>query len=165
MTGASIDRCQIWQAWRIAKSYCHYWIHRSHFVLSTKFHQNWSICRSSSKTMAWQMTGANIDRCYKLQKTIATNELTALDLWRVQNFIKIEAFVVLRPKLWREKWQVPILAGIKNHRKLLSSMNSAPSNCLVCKVSWKIVNLIRRSPFPIYRSRFPFLKMALKNIK
>ena len=165
MTGASIDRCQIWQAWRIAKNYCHYWIHRSHFVLSTKFHQNWSICRSSSKTMAWQMTGANIDRCYKLQKTIATNELTALDLWRVQNFIKIEAFLVLRPKLWREKWQVPILAGIKNHRKLLSSMNSAPSNCLVCKVSWKIVNLIRRSPFPIYRSRFPFLKMALKNIK
>ena len=153
------------------------------------------------------MTGASIDRLGELQKTIVTIEFTTLTLCRVRNFIKIEAFSVLRPKLWPDRWQVPTLtgvinykkllpplnsppsiceeyfikieafvvlrtklwperwqvltlAGVKNHRKLLSSMNSVPSNCSVCKVSWKMVNLILRSPFPIPRSRFPFLKIA-----
>ena len=50
--------------------------------------------------------------------------------------------------------------GVKNHRKLLSSMNSAPSNCSLCKILWKMVNLIPRSPFPIFHSPFPFLKTA-----
>ena len=57
----------------------------------------------------WQvptLTGVNIDRRQKLQKTIATIEFIALDLCRVRNFIKIEAFVVLRPKLWPKRWQV-----------------------------------------------------------
>ena len=104
----------------------------------------------------WQLPTLTGVTNYK--KTIPTSELTALDLWRVQNFIKIEAFVVLCPKLWPERWQVPTLAGVKNHRKLLSSINSEPSFCSVCKVSGKMVNLIPRS-------RFPFLKIALKNIK
>ena len=56
------------------------------------------------------------------------------------------------------------MTGIKNHRKLLPSMNSAPSNCLVCKVSWKMVNLIPRSLFPVPCSPFPFLKIADKAI-
>ena len=37
--------------------------------------------------------------------------------------------------------QVPSLAGVKNHRKLFSSMNSAPSNCSLCNVN--------RSPLPV----------------
>ena len=40
MTGANIDRNQIWQASRITKNNCRYWIHHPHFVQSTKFHQN-----------------------------------------------------------------------------------------------------------------------------
>ena len=65
------------------------------------------------------MTGANIDRHQRLQKTIVAIEFTVLDLCRVQNFIKIEAFAVPRPEILPEWWQVPTLAGVKNHRKLL----------------------------------------------
>ena len=105
----------------------------------------------------WQMptlAGVNIDRRQELQKPIVTIEFTTLDLCRVQNFIKIEAFVVLRSKLCPERWQVPTLA-VKNYRKLLSSMNSATSNCLLCKILWKMVNLIPHSPSSVSHSRFP----------
>ena len=106
------------------------------------------------------MAGANIDGCHywrvsiltgikNYQKTIVTIEFTAFDSCRVRNFIKIEAFAVLLPKLCPERWQVPTLAGVKNHRKLLSSMNSAPSNCWLCKISWKMDNLFPRFPFPV----------------
>ena len=93
------------------------------------------------------MTGVNIDRCRELQKTIVTIEFTTLTLYRVWNFIEIEAFAVLLPKVWHNRWQVPTLTGVKNHRKLLWLMNSAPSNCALCKISWKMVNLIPHSPF------------------
>ena len=43
------------------------------------------------------------DRHQKLQKTNVTIEFTALDLFRVCKFIKIEVFAVLRPKLWPER--------------------------------------------------------------
>ena len=95
LTGVNIDRRQ-----KLQKNYCRYWIHRPRFVQSTKFHHNWSICRSSSRTMAWMMTGANIGRC-------------------------------------------------QDNRELLSSMNSAPSNCWLCKISWKMDNLFPRFPFPV----------------
>ena len=121
--GLRDDRCQCCQVSKNEgvenhKTYCRDWIYYPHFVLSMKFHQNSSICCFSSKTMAYQMTGANIDRCQylqasKIQKTIATIEFTALDLCRVRDSIKIEAFVVLRPKLWPEWWQVPILVSQK----------------------------------------------------
>ena len=92
----------------------------------------------------------------KLQKTIVTIEFIGLDLCRVRNFIKIKAFVVLRSKLWPERWQVPTLTGVS-----ITLMNSAPSNCSLCKISWKMVNLIPRSRFPVRRFPFPFLKIAL----
>ena len=62
MTGPNIDRWQYWQTSKITKNYCHRWIHRPRFVQITKFHQNWSICRSSSKTMTWKMTGWQVSR-------------------------------------------------------------------------------------------------------
>ena len=55
----------------------------------------------------------------KLQKTIVTIELSAFDLCRIQSFIKIEAFAVLRPKLWPKRSQLPTLTCAKNHRKLV----------------------------------------------
>ena len=61
------------------------------------------------------LTGVNIDRHQRLQKTIVAIEFTVLDLCRVQNFIKIEAFAVPRPELWPEWWQVPTLAGTENY--------------------------------------------------
>ena len=109
----------------------------------------------------WQVSNER----QKLQKTIVTNELSAFDFWRIQSFIKIEAFTVLRLKPWLKRWQMPTLTGVKNHRKLLSSMNSAPPNCSLCKISWKMVNLIPRSPFLIPCSPFPFLKVAFKDKK
>ena len=106
----------------------------------------------------WQvptLTGVNIDRHQKLQKTIVNIEFTALDLCRVQNFIKIEhlPFFVQNYGLKDDRcqhWQ-----GVKNHRKLLWSINSAPLNCSLCKISWTMVNLIPRSPFPVPHSPFP----------
>ena len=95
------------------------------------------------------LTGVKFNRSRESQKTIATIEFTTLILCRVRNFIKIEAFAVLRPKLWPKRWQVQTLTRVKNHRKLLSSMNSAPLNCSLCQISWKMVNLIPRSPFPV----------------
>ena len=156
------------------------------------------------------MTGVKFGRRRESQKTIVTIEFTTLTLRRVRSFIKIEAFVVLRAKLWPNRWQLPTLTGVnidrhqklqkllsplnsppsicseyvtssklkhlpffvqnfgleddrwgvKNHRKLLSSVNSAPSNCSLCKILWKMVNLIPRFPFPISHSPFPFLKTA-----
>ena len=68
---------------KIAKNYCHYWIHWPRFMQSTKFHQNWSLCRSSFKTMTWKMAGANIDRC---QHHI--NEFGTFKLFTMQNFVE-----------------------------------------------------------------------------
>ena len=155
------------------------------------------------------LTIAKSDSHRESQKTIVTIEFTTLILCRVQNFIKIEAFAVLRPKLWpnrrqvhtltsviidrRQKLQknyfhhwihgprfvqstkflqnrcichssskaltskmtVPTLASDKNHKKLSSLVNSAPLNCSLCKISWKMANLISCSLFPIPCSPFP----------
>ena len=105
------------------------------------------------------MTGANINKCQYWQASKITQNYCHYWIHRLQ-FVhstkissKIEAFAVLCPKLWPERWQVPTLTGVKNHRKLLPSMNSAPSNCSLCKISWKMVSLTPRSPFP-------FLKIA-----
>ena len=63
------------------------------------------------------LTGAKFDRLGELQKTIVTIEFTTLTLCRVRNFIKIEAFSVLRPKLWPDRWQVPTLTGVNIDRR------------------------------------------------
>ena len=52
------------------------------------FHQNWSIRRSSYKTMAWKMTGANIGRCQESQKTIVINEFSTFKLFSMQSFVE-----------------------------------------------------------------------------
>ena len=83
-----IERCQYWQASKIRKNYCRHWIHRPWFVQRTKFHQNWSIYRSSSKTMAWKMTHTNIGRCQESQKTIVINEFSTFKLYTMQNFVE-----------------------------------------------------------------------------
>ena len=107
-----------------------------------------------------KLTGVKFDRwASKTTNTIVTIELSAFDLCRIQSFIKIEAFAVLCPKLWPKWWQVPTLTGVKNHRKLLSSMNLAPSNCSLCKISWKMVNPIPCSPFPFFKDS---LKISIK---
>ena len=165
MIGANIDRCQIWQVSRIKKKT----IATIEFTTLTLCRvgnfieiEVFAVLRPKLWPNRWQvptLTGVNIDRHQKLQKTIVTIEFTALDLRRVRNFIKIEAFAVLRPKLWPKR-QVQTLTGVKNHRKLLSSMNSAPSNCSLCKISWKMVNLIPRSPFPV-----PIFKDSRKQMK
>ena len=67
--GLTDDRCQNWQSSKITKNYCHHWIHHPRFVQSTKFHQNWNICCSSSKTVAEKMTGVNIDKRQESQKS------------------------------------------------------------------------------------------------
>ena len=88
------------------------------------------------------MTGVKFDRCGESQKTIVTIEFTALTLCWVRNFIKIEAFAVLRPKLWPDRWQVPTLTGVINYKKLLPPMNSPPSICEEYKISSKLKHLL-----------------------
>ena len=144
MMRANIDRCQIWQASRITKTI----VTIESTILTLCSVQNFikieafAIIRSKLSKLwpnRWQvstLTGVNINRRQKFQKTIVTIEFTALDLCRIPNFIKFEAFATRRPKLWPERWQVLTLAGVKYHRKLLSWMNSAPYNCSLCKISW-----------------------------
>ena len=144
MMRANIDRCQIWQASRIIKTI----VTIESTILTLCSVQNFikieafAIIRPKLSKLwpnRWQvstLTGLNINRHQKFQKTIVTIEFTALDLCRVQNFIKFEAFTTRRPKLWPERWQVLTLAGVKYHRKLLPWMNSAPYNCSLCKISW-----------------------------
>ena len=76
---------------------------------------------------------AYIDWRQKLQKSIATIEFTALDLCRVWNFIRIEAFTAFHPKLWPERWHVPTL-----------------------------VDLIPRSPFPFLKISYFKLRYCLR---
>ena len=125
-------------------------------ILSPKLPKTWP--------NRWQLptlTSVNIDRSQKLQKT----DFTALDLNRVQNFIKIEAFTTLHPKLWPERWHVPTLASVKNYKKSLSSINSAPSNCSRCKISWKMVNLIPRSLFSFLKISYFKLRYCWKETR
>ena len=163
------DRCQYWQVPNLTGL-------ENYKKLLSLLNSPPSLCAEyeiSSKLKHFpffvQNYGLTDDKCQHWQVSTLTGVINYKKLLPPLNsppsiceeyFIKIEAFVVLRTKLWPERWQVLTLAGVKNHRKLLSSMNSVPSNCSVCKVSWKMVNLILRSPFPIPRSRFPFLKIA-----
>ena len=93
------------------------------------------------------MTGVKFDRRWESQKTIVTIEFTAFTLCRVRDFIKIKAFVILRPELWRDRydrcqqWQVSILTSIKNYKKLLSRLNSPSSICAEYEISSKLKHL------------------------
>ena len=84
------------------------------------------------------LTGPTRQQVLQLMMTI---EFATLTLCRVRNFIKIETFAVPRPKLWPNRWQVPKLTGIKNYKKLLSSLNSPPSICAENKTSLKLKHL------------------------
>ena len=95
----------------------------------------------------WQVptiTGANMDRHQKLQKMIITIEFTALDLCRVQNFIKTEAFAFFIQSYGQTGANI---GRCQESQKTISSMNSAFSNCTLSKISWKMVNLIPHSTF------------------
>ena len=65
------------------------------------------------------LTSVKSDRRRKSQKTIVTIAFITLILCRVQNFIKIEAFVALRPKLpklWPNRWQVHRMTSVNIDR-------------------------------------------------
>ena len=63
------------------------------------------------------MTEVKIDKHQESQKIIATIEFTSLNLCRVRNFIKIEAFAVLRPKVRAKRGQLPTLTGVKSDKR------------------------------------------------
>ena len=68
----------------------------------------------------WQvpiLTEVKIDKHQESQKIIATIEFTSLNLCRVRNFIKIEAFAVLRPKVRAKRGQLPTLTGVKSDKR------------------------------------------------
>ena len=92
------------------------------------------------------VTGINIDRRQKLQKKFATIEFRAFDLCRVSNYIKTEALAtfVQNYDLKDDRcqyWQVSNLISIKNHKKLLSLLNSPPSICVEYEISSKLKHL------------------------
>ena len=102
--GLGTDRCQHWQVSILTgiKNYKKFLSPLNsgpsiyvEFQISSKL----KLFQLLFKAMAWKMTGANIDSCEiwqasKITKTIVTIEFTTLDLCRVRNFIKIEAFVI-----------------------------------------------------------------------
>ena len=54
-----------------------------------------------------KLTGVKFDRrASKTTKNYCVHWTSVFDLCRIQSFIKIEAFAVLRPKLWPKRWQV-----------------------------------------------------------
>ena len=69
MTDANINRCQYWQALKITKNYCHYWIHRPWFVQSTKlkhlpfFVQNYGLKHDRCKH--WQVSRITENYCHQ----------------------------------------------------------------------------------------------------
>ena len=98
------------------------------------------------------LAGVKFDRSRESQKTIDTIEFTTLNLCGVRNFVKIEVFAVLHPKLWPNRWQVPTLTGVttdgcqywqasKITKKLLSPLNSLPSIHAEYEISSKLKHL------------------------
>ena len=162
MTGANIDKCQIWQASKIPKNYCHYWIHHPHFVSSTKFHQNWSIFALRPKLPKlwpnrWQvhrLTSVNIDRRQKLEKKYCHHWIHCPRFVQSTKFLQNWRISHSSSKAMASKMTVSTLASVKNHKKVLSLVNSAPSNCSLCKISSKMSNLISCSLLPIPHSPF-----------
>ena len=96
------------------------------------------------------LTGVKFDRRQESQKTIVTTEFTTLTLCEVWNFIKTDTFTFLCPKIQKHgltddsclHWQVSILTGVKNYKKLLSPLNSPPSICAEYKISSKLKHLL-----------------------
>ena len=89
------------------------------------------------------LTEVKIDKHQESQKNIVTIEFATLDLFRVQNFIKIEAlsFLVHNCGLKTDRcqhWQVSILTGIKNYKKTLSPLNSGPLIYVEFQISSKM---------------------------
>ena len=79
----------------------------------------------------------------------------AFDLCRVSNFIKTDVCATLAQNYychwiyhpWPKRWQVPILIGVKFHRrqesqKLLSLLNSPASLCVEYEISLKLKHLL-----------------------
>ena len=117
------------------------------------------------KTMTWNMTGANIDKCQNWQAPRITINYCHYSVYHFRfvqstKFHQTEAFAVLLPNYGLkddrcQHWQVS-----RTTENLLSSMNSTLSNYWLCKILWKMVNVIPRSPFPTSCSSFPILKIG-----
>ena len=97
------------------------------------------------------LTGVKFERRWESQKTIATIEFTTLTLCWVWDFIKTDTFAILCPKLPKKHgltddrclhWQVSILTGVKNYKKLLSPLTSSPLICAEYKISSKLKHLL-----------------------
>ena len=97
------------------------------------------------------LRSVKFDSCQESQKTIVTIEFVTLDLFRVQNFIKIEAFAVLRPKLWPKRWQVPTLTGVKNTENCCHQWIQHLQIIHYAKFcgKWLTSFPVPRSPFPV----------------
>ena len=101
--GLKDDRYQYWQVSNLTAV-------ENHKKLLLLLNSPPSLCVEYEISKLWPkrgqvptLTGAKSGKRQKLQKAMVTIEFTALDLCRVQNFIKIEAFAVLHPKLRPER--------------------------------------------------------------
>ena len=109
----------------------------------------------------WQvhtLTSVNIDTRQKLQKNYCHHWIHQPQFVQRTKFLQNWRICHSSSKVMASKMTVPTLASVKNHKQLLSPVNSAPSNCLLCKILWKMANLISRSSFP-------FLKIAYLKLR
>ena len=100
------------------------------------------------------LTSINIDRRQKLQKNYCHHWIQHPRFVQSTKFLQNRRICHYSSKAMASKMTVPTLASVKNHKKLSPLVNSAPSNCSLRKISWKIANLISRSLFPIPRCPF-----------
>ena len=105
----------------------------------------------------WQvhiLTCVNIDRLQKLQKNYCLHWVHHPRFVQRTKFLQNWCICHSSSKAMTSKMTVPTLASVKNHKQLFSSVNSAPSHCLLCKILWKMVNFISCSPFPFLKTAY-----------
>ena len=101
-----------------------------------------------------KLTGVEFDRwASKTTRTVVTIELSAFDLCSTQSFITIEAFAVLRPKLWPKRWQVPTLTGVNIDRRQKLQKTIATIEFIALDLC-RVRNFIKIEAFVVFRQNY-----------
>ena len=130
MTGANIDRFQIWRVSRIRKQYCHHWIHHP---------SNYGL--KEDRCQYWQVSNLTGIENHKTILSLLNSPPSLCAEYEISSKLKHLPFFVQNYGLTNDRCQhsqVSILTGVKSYKKLLSPLNSPPSIYAKYKVSSKL---------------------------